>query len=68
MRVYWLNGALQLEPETSEEWTALGTLVRDVKFGFPPDSHPPSLGQQAGQIEVAPSDVGSSGVRGDFGD
>jgi len=34
MRVYWCNGALQFEPETSAEWDALLLLGDNIKLGM----------------------------------
>ena len=53
MRVFWLNGGLQVVPENHREWTMLTELARNLKFGEPPETECISGGQ---------SELGSEGL------
>jgi hypothetical protein len=43
MRVFWLNGGLQLQPETDVEAEAMLVLMESVKYERPPESDGPRI-------------------------
>ena len=53
MRIFWLNGGLQVVPESERERVLLSELARNLKFGEPPETTCISGGQ---------SELGSEGL------
>lgn len=52
MRIFWLNGGLQLQPETDVEAEALLVLMANVKMEVPSEDDTPKRVQPiSGQIE-----------------
>lgn len=52
MRIFWLNGGLQLQPETDVEAEAMLVLMARVKLEVPSEDDTPRLvPRDSGQVE-----------------